>query len=107
MSDRGATRILAATAFAGLAGAAATGPVAGWERFWINWIQWFLFLLTIGLGCLFIVALEHVVGALGYHLSEPQLCHVLDQVKMRSEHKCGVSPEVLMDLIRESIQRVG
>jgi len=63
MSDRGATRILAATAFAGLAGAVATGPVAGWERFWINWIQWFLFLLTIGLGCLFIVALEHVVGA--------------------------------------------
>jgi methanogen homocitrate synthase len=52
-------------------------------------------------------ALEHVVGSLGYHLSEPQLCHVLDLVKMRSEHKCGVSPEVLMELIRESIQRVG
>ena len=63
MNDRSATRILSATAVAGLAGAAATGPVAGWERFWINWIQWFLFLLTIGLGCLFIVALEHVVGA--------------------------------------------
>ena len=63
MSDSGATKVLAATAVAGLAGVAATGPVAGWERFWINWIQWFLFLLTIGLGCLFIVALEHVVGA--------------------------------------------
>ncbi len=63
MSDRGATGILTATAIAGLAGAAATGPVAGWERFWINWIHWLLFLLTLGLGCLFIVALEHVVGA--------------------------------------------
>src|SRR5512136_759137 len=42
---------------------AATGLVAGWERFWVNWILWFLFILTIGLGSLFIVALEHVVGA--------------------------------------------
>ncbi len=47
----------------GLAGVIATLLVSGWERFWINWILWFLFLLTIGLGCLFVVALEHVVGA--------------------------------------------
>jgi hypothetical protein len=54
---------LAVAAVAGLAGVAATGPVAGWQRFWVNWIIWFLFVLTIGLGSLFIVALEHVVGA--------------------------------------------
>ena len=36
---------------------------AGPERFWANWILWFLFLFTVGLGCLFIVALEHLVGA--------------------------------------------
>ncbi len=47
----------------GLAGIIATLLISGWERFWINWILWFLFLLTIGLGCLFTVALEHVVGA--------------------------------------------
>jgi hypothetical protein len=47
----------------GLAGAGLTYFAFGRERFWLNWIVWFLFLLTIGLGCLFIVALEHVVGA--------------------------------------------
>jgi len=56
-------RILAACAVLGLIGIAATAFLAGWERFWANWIIWFLFLLTVGLGCLFIVALEHVVGA--------------------------------------------
>jgi hypothetical protein len=60
---QGADKKLAVTAAAGLAGIMATFLVSGWERFWINWILWFLFLLTIGLGCLFIVALEHVVGA--------------------------------------------
>ncbi len=60
--ERGArTLIIGATA--GLAGMLAAIPLAGWERFWVNWILWFLFLLTIGLGSLFIVALEHVVGA--------------------------------------------
>jgi hypothetical protein len=47
----------------GLIGIALTFFLSGTERFWINWIIWFLFLLTTGLGCLFIVALEHVVGA--------------------------------------------
>ena len=47
----------------GLLGIIATFLFAGGERFWANWILWFLFLLTIGLGSLFIVALEHVVGA--------------------------------------------
>jgi hypothetical protein len=63
VSESGTTRVLAIGAAAGLAGAAATGFVSGWDRFWANWNLWFLFLLTIGLGCLFIVALEHVVGA--------------------------------------------
>ncbi len=54
---------LAATAALGLIGIIAAGLVFGWSRFWANWILWFLFLLTIGLGSLFIVALEHVVGA--------------------------------------------
>lgn len=44
-------------------GIVVTAILAGWDRFWANWIIWFLFLLTVGLGSLFIVALEHVVGA--------------------------------------------
>jgi hypothetical protein len=58
-----ADKRLMLTAGIGGAGVLMTFLVSGWERFWINWILWFLFLLTIGLGCLFIVALEHVVGA--------------------------------------------
>jgi hypothetical protein len=54
---------LAIAAALGLGGVTATSLVWGMERFWVNWILWFLFLLTIGLGCLFIIALEHVVGA--------------------------------------------
>jgi len=50
-------------AIVGLVGIMSASRVFGAERFWANWILWFLFLLTIGLGCLFIVALEHVVGA--------------------------------------------
>ena len=59
----GTDKKLAVTAALGLAGVIATFLVWGPERFWVNWILWFLFLLTIGLGCLFIIALEHVVGA--------------------------------------------
>ncbi|MBN2337147.1 MAG: hypothetical protein JXP48_01295 [Acidobacteria bacterium] len=47
----------------GLAGVAAAFFLCERERFWINWVLWFLFLLTTGLGSLFLVALEHVVGA--------------------------------------------
>ena len=36
---------------------------AGPERFWANWVMWFLFLMTVALGALFIVALEHLVNA--------------------------------------------
>jgi len=44
-------------------GAAATYLVEGAERFWMNWLFVFLLLATTGLGCLFIVALERLVGA--------------------------------------------
>ncbi len=54
---------LKTTAAIGLAGVIAAFLLSGRERFWANWILWFLFLLTIGLGSLFIVALEHMVGA--------------------------------------------
>jgi hypothetical protein len=63
VSEGNARIILFITAAVGIAGAATTFLVSGGQRFWANWILWFLFLLTIGLGCLFIVALEHVVGA--------------------------------------------
>jgi hypothetical protein len=63
VNESGAMRILTVGTIAGLAGVLATGFIAGWERFWLNWVFWFLFVLTIGLGSLFIVALEHVVGA--------------------------------------------
>jgi hypothetical protein len=42
---------------------AATGWIEGAARFWANWILWFLALATTALGCLFLVALEHLVGA--------------------------------------------
>ena len=46
----------------------ALGVIAAWfgagpERFWVNWILWFLFWFTLALGCLFLVALEHLVAA--------------------------------------------
>ena len=47
----------------GALGAGATYAVAGPERFWANWILWFVLLFTLGLGSLFIVALEHLVNA--------------------------------------------
>ena len=40
----------------------------GPERFWANWLVWTLYLLTLGLGNLFLVALERLVGA---HWSVP------------------------------------
>jgi methanogen homocitrate synthase len=47
-------------------------------------------------------ALEHIVGTLGYHLNNGQICWVLDQVKLRSEHKCSITPEILKRLITDS-----
>lgn len=60
---RDASRILKLSAALGLAGVLTAFFLCSGERFWINWILWFLFLMTIGLGALFIVALEHLVGA--------------------------------------------
>lgn len=45
-------------------------------------------------------ALEHVVSTLGYHLSERQICNILEKVKERGETKSGISPSVLVELIR-------
>ena len=47
----------------GAAGVVGTYLAAGPERFWANWILWFIFLFTVGLGALFIVALEHLINA--------------------------------------------
>ncbi len=47
----------------GFLGVAATYLTAGPERFWANWLLWFLFVFTLALGCLFLVALEHLVAA--------------------------------------------
>jgi hypothetical protein len=47
----------------GLLGVGASYALSGAERFWANWVLWFVYLLTISLGALFIVALEHLVGA--------------------------------------------
>jgi hypothetical protein len=63
MSRFATNRLLVSGAALGLGGMLASGWGFGWERFWGNWVLWTLFLLTIGLGCLFIVGLEHLVGA--------------------------------------------
>ncbi len=56
-------QVLWGAAALGLMGVVAAYPVAGPARFWANWLLWFLFLLTIAMGSLFIVALEHLVGS--------------------------------------------
>jgi hypothetical protein len=58
-----AGRVLWGLTALGAAGAAATYVWAGPQRFWTNWLWVLLLLTTVGLGCLFIVALERVVGA--------------------------------------------
>ena len=35
----------------------------GQERFWANWVYWFVLLFSIAIGSLFIVALQHLVSA--------------------------------------------
>lgn len=47
----------------GAAGVLASAFTADAPRFWANWLIWFLFLFTLALGALFLVALEHLVGA--------------------------------------------
>jgi hypothetical protein len=52
-----------AMAVAGAAGAALAFVASARERFWASFVVWFLFVLTVGLGALFLVALNHLVGA--------------------------------------------
>ncbi|MDR3682696.1 MAG: hypothetical protein P4L11_03110 [Geothrix sp.] len=47
----------------GALGVLASYALAGPERFWANWVLWFILMFTLGLGSLFIVALEHLVSA--------------------------------------------
>ncbi|WP_306591113.1 hypothetical protein [Geothrix sp. 21YS21S-4] len=47
----------------GALGVAGTYVAAGAERFWANWVMWFVLVFILGLGALFIVALEHLVNA--------------------------------------------
>jgi len=60
--------LLGAMTLMGAAGSASVYFSVGRERFWVNWLVWTLFLLTLGLGNLFLVALERLVGA---HWSVP------------------------------------
>ena len=46
-------------------------------------------------------ALEYVVSALGFQLSKEQVCRVLERVKTEGEHKTVVTPERLLELIKE------
>jgi len=62
-SERASIRALALMTAVGFLGVVAAYVGVRPERFWANWLLWFLYVLTVGLGCLFIVALEHLVGA--------------------------------------------
>ncbi|MFI5396926.1 MAG: quinol:cytochrome C oxidoreductase [Candidatus Binatia bacterium] len=59
----GSAKVFSVMAAVGALGVAASYFGARPERFWANWLVWFLFILTIGLGSQFIVALGHLVGA--------------------------------------------
>lgn len=58
-----ASKVLWGLALVGGVGAAATFFVSGPQRFWMNWLWLLLLFATVGLGSLFIVTLERVVGA--------------------------------------------
>ena len=36
--------------------------LAGAPRFWVNWLLWFVFMVCLSLGALFLVALQHMTG---------------------------------------------
>jgi hypothetical protein len=52
-----------AMAAIGAAGVALAFFAASRERFWASYVVWFLFVLTVGIGALFLVALNWLVGA--------------------------------------------
>jgi hypothetical protein len=66
-SSRVRNLLLAVTVLGGI-GAVGVYFSAGPARFWANWLIWTLYLLTIGLGSLFLVVLERIIGA---HWSVP------------------------------------
>jgi methanogen homocitrate synthase len=47
-------------------------------------------------------ALEHIVKALGYQLTEAQMDRVLHDVKVRSEGKCAITPQVRMEIVENA-----
>ncbi|HVA57237.1 MAG TPA: hypothetical protein VNF92_05065 [Gemmatimonadaceae bacterium] len=55
--------ILWALIAVGGAGVVSSYFLEGPERFWANWLVWFVFMVCIALGALFIVALQHITGA--------------------------------------------
>jgi len=63
MSASRTRKVLRSFTALGGAGVAASYFVAGAPRFWANWTVWFLYLFTLALGALFLVALEHLVSA--------------------------------------------
>ena len=63
MSSKPTPPLLLGSVALGAAGVLGTYFAAGPERFWANWVLWFVLLFTLGLGSLFIVALEHLVSA--------------------------------------------
>jgi hypothetical protein len=67
-NHRQTAKLLWTITLLGAVGAAGVYFVEGAPRFWANWLLWTLYLLTIGLGNLFLVALERLVGA---HWSVP------------------------------------
>jgi len=50
-------------AAAGAAGVAATYLADGPQRFLADWLLWFVFMVCVALGALFLVALQHITGA--------------------------------------------
>jgi len=62
VSKRGLGVLWAALAVGGV-GVVTTYLVDGASRFWANWLLWFVVMVCVALGALFIVALQHVTGA--------------------------------------------
>jgi hypothetical protein len=54
-------KLIIGAAVIGLLGIIISYFAAGAERFFANWLLWFMMILTVGLGTLFITSLEHVV----------------------------------------------
>lgn len=46
-------------------------------------------------------ALTHILSTFGYHLADEQIVQVLEEIKVRSEGKCSITPRVLGEIITE------